>query len=142
MPNAQLSVEIATLRLEAAQHAIAAGLEHAAQLGVPVAIVVVDTAGLLLASARMNGAPELALRVATKKAWTSSQAGAPSGDVIHFISGDPGSAISMPHVQDFSVIAGGLPIIENGQRLGALGVSGASPDIDLSVAQAALAVLA
>lgn len=142
MSARQIVYQTGSLTHDAALKAIATGAAAASQLSLPVAIAVVDPSGQMIASVRMSGAPELALRVATKKAWTSAQTGAPSGDVIHFIAGDPGSSISMPHVTDFCVIAGGLPINEGELKLGALGVSGGTPDLDLQVASAAVAALA
>lgn len=130
-----------SLRLAAVQAAITAGVEVAEKTGTPMTIVAVDRAGQLVAAARMDGATELTIKVARKKAWTSAMAGAPSGDVIHFISGDPGSSVSMPHVDGFSVVAGGLPIYAGEECVGAVGVSGATPDVDLVVAKAVLAEL-
>lgn len=116
-------------------HAVAAAAERTAA----VAISVADASGQIIASLRMDGAPELAMRVARKKAWTSAQTGAPSGDVLNFISGDRGSSISMPHIEDFCVIAGGLPVASGETRLGGFGVSGGSPEFDLEIARHALA---
>ncbi|QIG53773.1 heme-binding protein [Altererythrobacter sp. BO-6] len=141
MSKNQIKLQSSRLSLKGALDVIEAGMSAAEQHGAPMAICVVDPSGLALASVRMDGAPMLAVDVASKKAWTAAQTGAPSGDVIHFISGDPGSHLSMPHVDQFTVVAGGLPIVIDGERLGALGVSGASADLDLAVAEAALAAL-
>lgn len=142
MPTNKVKLQSARLSLSGALDVVQAGIAAADQLSAPMAICVVDPSGLPLASVRMDEAPMLALDVAGKKAWTAAQTGAPSGDVIHFISGDPGSQLSMPHVNQFTVVAGGLPIVIDGERLGALGVSGATPELDLEVAEAALAALA
>ncbi len=142
MSQSNFARQSSALRLAGVQTAIAAGVEAAAGVGVPMAIVIVDRAGQLVSAARMDGATELALKVAEKKAWTSAMVGAPSGDVINFISGDPGASISMPHVEGFSVVPGGLPIFAGDECIGAAGVSGASSDLDLSVTKAVLAALA
>lgn len=127
------------LRLASVQDAIKAGVEAAGGIGVPMAIVVVDRAGQLVAAARMDGATELALKVAQKKAWTAAMTGAPTASVLDFISSDKGSSISMPHVDGFSVVAGGLPIFAGEECIGAASVSGASADLDLSITQAVVA---
>lgn len=141
MPQDELKIQRPQLSLSGALKVVQAGMAAANQHGAPMSICVVDPSGLPIASVRMDGAPMLALDVAGKKAWTSAQTGAPSGEVIHFISGDAGAHLSMPHVSQFSVVAGGLPIVIDGERLGALGVSGGTPELDLAVAQAALAAV-
>jgi uncharacterized protein GlcG (DUF336 family) len=139
MPQREIKIQSPRLSLSGALEVVREGMAAANKHGVPMSICVVDPSGLPLASVRMDGAPMLAFDVAGKKAWTSAQTGAPSGEVIHFISGDAGAHLSMPHVDQFSVVPGGLPIVVDGERLGALGVSGGTPELDLAVAEAALA---
>src|ERR1041385_6837313 len=56
------------LTLEEAQTVIAGAHEHANQLGVRVAIAIVDEGGYLLALGRMDGAPPLSSQIAEAKA--------------------------------------------------------------------------
>ena len=63
--------------MEKAQALIAAGIsEGGAKSG--LAFAVVDAAGHLVASARMDGAPSMAPKVALGKAWTAAAYGLPS----------------------------------------------------------------
>jgi glc operon protein GlcG len=106
-----------------------------------MSIVAVDRAGHVKASAQMDGTSALPYQVAFKKAWTAAVTGAATADVHGFIASDEGSALSMPHLSDFSIIAGGLPVAIDGVCIGAIGVSGATAELDLKVAQAAIAGL-
>ena len=67
--------------------------------------------------------------------------GAPTAGVHQFVASDAGSLISMPQIPGFTVVAGGLPLQADGSTLGAIGVSGATAELDLQVATAALAAL-
>jgi glc operon protein GlcG len=130
-----------TITLVAAQKAASAGIAAAQEIGILVSIVVVDPAGHPMAVVRMDGASILTYEVAYKKAWTAATTGAPTAGVHQFIDSDPGSLLSMPHVRNFSVVAGGLPIAVDDRCVGALGVSGATAELDLKVAEAALAAI-
>mgnify|MGYP001565644057 FL=1 len=137
----KITVTHETITLHAAQEAASAAIAAAQDIGILVSVVVVDTAGHPMAIARMDGATILTYEVAYKKAWTAATTGAPTAGVHQFISSDPGSLLSMPHVGNFSVVAGGLQVSVNDRCVGAIGISGATADLDLKVAEAALAAL-
>ena len=137
----KITVTHETITLHAAQEAASAAIAAAQDIGILVSVVVVDTAGHPMTVARMDGASILTYEVAYKKAWTAATTGAPTAGVHQFISSDPGSLLSMPHVGNFSVVAGGLPVSVNDRCVGAIGISGATADLDLKVAEAALAAL-
>ncbi len=130
-----------SITLASAQHAIAAGVAAAGVIGVPVSIVVVDTNGHVVASARTDHASPLTFEVAFKKAWTSAVTRAPTAGVHQFVASDAGSLLSMPHVANFTVVGGGLPVQADGGSVGAVGVSGATVEIDTKVAEAVIAAL-
>ncbi|WP_395622170.1 heme-binding protein [Sphingomonas daechungensis] len=135
------SVSYSTVSLATAQEVINAGVKAAEAIGIPMSIVITDRTGQIKAAAQMDGATALPFQVAYKKAWTAAVTGAATVDVHGFISGDQGATLSMPHVENFSVVAGGLPIVSDEGCIGAVGVSGASPELDLQVARAAVAAL-
>ncbi len=139
--EADITVSSANIALNAAQAALGAGVAAAQAMGIPMGMVAVDRAGQIVASSRMDGASAMTLEIAFKKAWTSAMASAPTAYVMNFVTSDQGSTISMPHVSNFSVIAGGIPVIVDGVCVGGIGVSGASADLDLKVAEAAVAAL-
>ncbi|MGH8572999.1 MAG: GlcG/HbpS family heme-binding protein [Gammaproteobacteria bacterium] len=138
MPATALSYQKASVSVSAAQRIVEAGIAKATDLDVPVTIAVVDESGHLKAFARMDGAGLIATDVALNKAYTSAATGAPTSGVHQFISSDPGSLLSMPHLPRFTVVAGGIPIGVDGATVGAVGVSGGSPEVDDQIAEAAV----
>jgi len=138
----QIDFPSRAVTLAAAHRVINAGIKASESLGIPMSIVVVDAAGHLTAAARMDGASMLTQEVAFKKAWTSAMTGAPTAGVHQFVTSDAGAVLSMPHVSHFSLVAGGLPIARQDRCIGAVGVSGATVELDLKVAEAAVAALA
>ena len=121
------------LTYEGAALAIAAAVAKAHEIGVPQNVSVVDAGGNLLAFARMNGARLLARHSSFSKAQTAASLGDPTGHLaaqfgLELALATGGRSINM---------VGGLPIILDGDLLGAVGVSSGADDEDLAVAQAA-----
>ena len=119
------------LSLSAAQKLLSKGLEFAAERGMKLGISVVDRAGNLLAFARMDSAAIVTVDVAIGKARTAALIKAPSKafeDMIN--SGRP----SMATTPGLLPLQGGIPIVLDGEVVGAVGVSGSSGDNDQAVA--------
>ena len=135
------SFEKSSITLEAAQQAIAAAADKAAEIGVPMAIAVVDPDGTLKAFSRMDGAALLAVRVAQQKAWTAISFGVPTQGLWEFIKEDPPLLHSLPHQKDMILFAGGSPINVDGKMIGGIGVSGGHYTQDQECADAGLAAL-
>jgi uncharacterized protein GlcG (DUF336 family) len=111
----------AALALEAAQAAIAA----CAANGYKVTVAVVDTSGtprLMLAS---DGAPEMTVQVAIRKAFTSLTFRQPSGQVGDQAKTDQALAARIAADPKLITWAGGEPLIAGPDLIGAIGVSGA-----------------
>jgi uncharacterized protein GlcG (DUF336 family) len=134
--------QIAAIGYEAAQRVIAAVIEEATGRRVAMAVVVTDPAGDPIAAARMDGANAVALRLAVDKAYTAAAFGAPSHSWAEATA--PGGAdwgMANAAGGRILVLAGGLPIRAGGQLIGAVGVSGAAPPVDLACAEAGCAAL-
>src|SRR5881275_2376484 len=116
--------ERSTVSYETARRLLEAAVGAAREAGIPATIVVSDVAGEPIAIARTDGAGLLSMKVASDKAWTSANAGAPTEQVHSFITSDPAALVCMPTVPRFSSVAGGLPITSGGRAIGAIGVSG------------------
>ncbi len=119
------------LSLSAAQKLLAKGLDHAASREMRLAISVVDRAGNLMAFARMDGASIVTVDVAMGKARTAAFLKAPSKlfeDMIN--SGKP----SMATTPGLLPLQGGMPVVSEGEVVGAVGVSGSSGESDQAVA--------
>jgi uncharacterized protein GlcG (DUF336 family) len=124
--------------LEDARRVIAAGEESARQLGQPMNIAVVDAGGNLIAHERMDGAWIGSVDVSINKAFTArafdiaTSALAPNaqpGQQFYGIDGSNGGRIM--------IFAGGVPLVMDGEVVGAVGVSGGDGRQDQTVAEAA-----
>jgi uncharacterized protein GlcG (DUF336 family) len=129
------------ISLERAQGLISAGIAEASAQGLDLAFVVVDAAGHLVASARMDGAPWIAPDVAFGKAWTAAAYGAPSAaqgekmQALHAFS----ASISAATQGRYTPQIGGLPVTDDGGTvIGAMGASGGTGQQDEDVVRAAL----
>ncbi len=137
MSQAPLIQDRRQLTYAGAAVAIEAAVAKSRELGAPECIAVVDTGGNLLAYARVEGAGVLALKPSIAKAQTSAALGAPSGG-IPFEFG-----INLTTASDGAItnLGGGLPIIVDGQVLGAIGVGSGTTAQDVAVATAGQAAI-
>jgi uncharacterized protein GlcG (DUF336 family) len=105
-----------------------------------LAFAIVDPAGHLVASARMDGAPWIAPEVALGKAWTAAAYGLPSAaqgekmKELHAFS----AAISAATHGRYTPQIGGLPITDGDTVIGAMGASGGTGQQDEDAVRAAL----
>ena len=104
-----------------------------------VTIAIVDDGGHPLALARLDGASPLSSHIAVEKARTSALGRRPSGDYEEIIKGGRTAFLSVPLT---AMLEGGVPIVVDGQVIGAVGVSGVKSDQDAQVARAGIASLA
>jgi glc operon protein GlcG len=132
---------MAKITLEQARVAVAAGLESAREQGVGMAIAVVDYAGQLVAFERSDDAPWIVSEIAWRKARTSAAFGKPSADREQAWRERPFFAQSVIALGDYVVGRGAVPIIVDGEVIGAVGASGGHPDQDHIAAQAGLDAL-
>lgn len=131
----------ASITLEAAQQAINAAERKAREMGVPMAIAVVDPDGTLKAFSRMDGAALLAVGIAQRKAWTAISFSTPTHALWEFIKNDPPLLHSLPQQENMVLFGGGYPIMLNGQMIGGIGVSGGHYSQDQQCAETGLAAL-
>jgi glc operon protein GlcG len=121
------------LLLAGAEAVIAAARAEAARRGISVSIAVVDRAGHLLAFARLDGIHVGTVAVATAKAKTAALYNRPSAVFATAVAGGSNAMLSLPGVAAFP---GGLPLSVSNTLVGAVGVSGAAPDVDEAIATA------
>jgi glc operon protein GlcG len=131
------------LTLEGARAVLEAGHRRAEEISVPVDIAVVDEGGHLLVFERMDGAKPASITIAMVKAQAAAIRRATTGPVmigeqVNLLSSF-GLAIADPDQQ--TPLRGGIPLIADGQVIGAIGVSAGTADQDLEVARAGAAVL-
>ena len=108
-------------------------------MGVPVTVAVVDESGVLKQFGRMDGAALVSVQTAMNKAHAAAAIGMPTDDFYAAIESDPAAVTSFANRPGLALIAGGLPLLVEGQIAGAVGVAGAmTGDEDRRIAEAAL----
>lgn len=137
-PSAPLPTRT-VLTLGAARAIVVAAEAKARAENWPGVICVVDDEGLPIILERMDNADILAgVELAPGKARTAALFRKPSGALEQAINGPRPAALS---ARGFVLMRGGLPIIVNGQIIGAIGVSADTPDHDELIAKAGIAAL-
>jgi glc operon protein GlcG len=104
-----------------------------------VSIAVVDDGGHLLSMQRLDGAAPLSSHIAPAKARTAALGRRESKVYEEMINGGRMSFLSAPEVA--GLLEGGVPIMVDGQCLGAVGVSGVKSSEDAQIAKAGIAAL-
>jgi uncharacterized protein GlcG (DUF336 family) len=94
-------------------------------MSVPVTVVVVDEGGNLKALRRMGGAPLVSIQTATNKAYAAAAIGMSVDDFFQAIKEDAAAVASFASRPGLCLIAGGVPLIVDGELVGGIGVAGA-----------------
>lgn len=128
------ALELADLKIMAA-----AAEAEALKNNWPVTIAVVDDGGHLLWLQRLDGAAALSAHIAPAKAHTAALGRRESKAYEEVINGGRTSFLSAPAVS--GMLEGGVPIMKDGQCLGAIGVSGVKSIEDAQIARAGIAAL-
>jgi uncharacterized protein GlcG (DUF336 family) len=130
------------ITLEEAQRIISAAEEKARQMGQPMNIAVMDAGRNLVAFHRMDGAWVASTDIAIDKAFTSAGRGLTTRKIGEMAQpGQPLFGINTTNGGRIVIFAGGLPLMRDGEVIGAIGVSGGTVDEDEEVAEAGVAVL-
>ncbi|OEC36938.1 glc operon protein GlcG [Pseudomonas cuatrocienegasensis] len=103
-----------------------------------VSIAVVDDGGHPLALERLDGCAPIGAYIATEKARTSALGRRDSKGYEDMVNGGRSAFLSAPLVTS---LEGGVPVLVDGQVVGAVGVSGVKADQDAQVAKAGAAAL-
>jgi glc operon protein GlcG len=127
----------APIKLEAALKLVAAAEAEAKKNHWPVAIAVVDNAGFLVAFHRLDNTQLGSIEIAQEKARTSALFRRPSKYFEDQLA-QGGSGLRALRTGVMPV-EGGLPIIQDGKIIGAIGVSGVKATEDGQIARAGLA---
>ncbi|WP_455647908.1 GlcG/HbpS family heme-binding protein [Lonepinella koalarum] len=127
------TIQHADISLAQAQKLVQFGIEQAQAQSVNVVIAIVDRSGHLLHLSRMDEAGLVSIDVAIGKARTAAYIKAPSKKFEDFISNGSNSILATPNILP---LQGGIPLVIDGQIVGAVGVSGAAGETDNAIAQA------
>jgi len=130
---------IKRLDLDDARVLIAGAKAKADEIGVPMCIAVTDESGQLIAFERMDGGKITSTVIAQDKAFTA--AGAKRTTESYGEASQPGKpayGINTAIGGRLSIVAGGIPVVVDGQVVGAVGVSSGTPAQDSECAAAAI----
>jgi glc operon protein GlcG len=123
------------ISLDQAKKAMVAAEAEARKNNWPVAIVIVDSGGNLVMMQRLDNTQFGSNEVARQKAHTAVAFKRPS-KVFQDLIAQGGGNLRLLKVDGVAPLEGAVPIIVNGQVVGAIGVSGVQSQQDAQVAQA------
>lgn len=130
---------IKRIDIEDARILIGGAAAKADEIGVPMCIAITDESGNLVAFERMTGGKVTSITIAIDKAYTAAAAKKATHEYGE--ASQPGKAafgINSAIGGRLMVVAGGLPVVVDGQVVGAIGISSGTPDQDRTCAQAGL----
>ena len=127
------------LELSDVQRIAGAAEAHAKSKQWAVCIAIVDDGGHLLHLQRLDGTAATATYIATSKANTAALGRRESKVYEDMVNGGRVSFLSAPVLQ--GMLEGGVPIMVDGQCVGAIGVSGVKSSEDAEIARAGIAAL-
>jgi len=104
-----------------------------------VAIAVVDDGGHPLGLERLDGCAPIGAYICLEKARTAALGRRDSQAYEDMINGGRNAFLSVPQLS--GLLTGGVPILVDGQVIGAVGISGVKPDQDAQVARAGVAAV-
>lgn len=134
----RLTLEKKVLSLHAARKIVAAAEAEAQSRGLGVVIVVVDDAGNVIELSRMDSAQVASVNVGIGKARTAAIYRRPSRVFEEQIKNGRVAALALA---DATPLQGGVPVLIEGKVVGAVGVSGDSPQADEEIAMAGAAAI-
>ena len=118
---------------------LAAAKARATTNGWAVTISVADDGGHLLGLVRLDGAAPISAHISPAKAHTAALGQRDSGAYEKMINDGRVAFLSAPQLA--GMLEGGVPIVVEGQVVGAVGVSGVKPNEDVETARAGIAAL-
>jgi uncharacterized protein GlcG (DUF336 family) len=119
-----------SLSAAAAERILDAAVREAQAMSIAVTVVAVDESGVLKAMRRMDGAPLVSVQTALNKAYAAAAIGIPPDDFYNAIQADAAAVAEFATRPGLALIAGGLPVLADGQPAGAVGVAGAMTAAD------------
>lgn len=117
---------------------LAAARTEAQNNGWAVSIAVTDDGGHLLGFERLDGCAPIGGYIAIEKARTSALGRRESKGYEEMVNGGRTAFVTAPLLTS---LEGGVPVIIDGQTIGAVGVSGVKADQDAQVAKAGVAAV-
>lgn len=118
---------------------LAAAKAYANDKGWAVTISVVDDGGHLLGLTRLDGAAPISAHISPAKANTAALGQRATKVYEDIINNGRTAFLSAPTIE--GLLEGGVPVVVDGQVIGAVGVSGVQSNQDVEIAEAGIAAL-
>jgi Uncharacterized protein, possibly involved in utilization of glycolate and propanediol len=128
-----------TLTVDDVDVILKAARRHAEENNWAVSIAVTDDGGHLMGLTRLDNAPPISSYIASAKARTSALGRRESKSYEDMINQGRVSFLCAPELD--GVLEGGVPVIHDGQVVGAVGVSGVKAEQDAQIARAGATAL-
>ncbi|MEA2983303.1 MAG: glc operon protein GlcG [Alphaproteobacteria bacterium] len=135
LPAKAQTVSVRILDQAGAQAVLQSAKDNAQQRKAPSAIAVVDAAGDLIAFQRMDGVRPASADLAIEKARTAARLRRPTAEIEDNI--DRGRTAFV--TAGIMALRGGMPVLVDGEVVGAVGVAGLSKETDTEIATTAAA---
>ena len=114
----------------------------AVELGIHVTAAIVDDKAQILALAKMDEAPALSMDLAISKAYTAAAYQLPTHELLGAIRQQRGFfSVVVGSQGRIIALGGGMPILQGVNIVGAVGVSGGTPEQDQQCCRAAATVI-
>jgi glc operon protein GlcG len=125
------TIQVRVLDQAGAESVLQVAKESVRKRNAPSAIAVVDPAGDLLAFERMDGVRPASAELAIEKARTAARLQRPTEEVEDSV--DHGRTAFV--TSGLVALRGGVPILANGEVVGAIGIAGRSKETDSEMAK-------
>ncbi|WP_424000306.1 GlcG/HbpS family heme-binding protein [Haloarcula salina] len=126
-----------SIPLATAKELIAAAEEKATEIDNPMVITVANSEGNLVAQHRMDGGWLASVNISRNKAYTAAALEMPTHELAE--PSEPGNSLyGLQNTDEGRIVifGGGYPLEEDGDLVGAIGVSGGAVSQDRTVAEA------
>jgi uncharacterized protein GlcG (DUF336 family) len=133
------SISLRVITHETAQDMVACALSYAQSKGWVVAVAVSDAQGGLVAFGRDDAVAPPIAGFALDKSYTAATLRKSTADFGARMASSPTLSLGISNRERFLTWGGGVPFFEDGQCIGAIGVSGAQDFEDIECAEAAIA---
>jgi uncharacterized protein GlcG (DUF336 family) len=130
---------VTSIDAQAAAALVTDAVAQAIARGISISAAVVDDAGSLVAFQRMSPAPRFSADFAIAKARTAATFSVPTSSLEELYKDRPAFAHSFVAQGNYFLGRGGIPIFCSGERVGAIGVSGADAHGEEDIARQVIA---
>ena len=140
LAQAQVPQYGTSINLDQARKVMAGAIADARRQNLPMAVAIVDNAGMLVMFERMDNTQTGSVLVAQDKASSAAMFRRPTKAFQDVVAGG-GAGLRILMLRGANAVEGGVPLVIDGKIVGGIGVSGGSSEQDGVVAKAGVDAL-